>query len=149
MAIWKALGPSSNLSKYGGKYRWTGAPLVPMILPRKYFSHFDKVPDHQKEGTCISCYHFLAEVELEEDMPVDIRTRLTRPGDDASYRNSAPVVWGYCLFFYPLIAGKLHCQDTCPYHDRKPDPLQYEDDAMTDFNEETGVEPFRGTVLPR
>lgn len=148
MAIWKAIGLSSDIPKYEGGYPWTAPPMLPQILSRACFSHFDRVPDHRREGTCVSCYHFQAEVDLDEGMPVDIRTRIRLPRDDVAYRAYAPVVWGYCLFFYPLIIGKLHCQDTCPYHDRKPDPLQYEDDAMTDFNEETGVTPFRGVVLP-
>ena len=148
MQICPATSMISEILKFEQGYPWAVPPMVPQILPRKYFSHFDQIPNHRREGTCVSCYHFQAEVALDEDMDVDIMTRVRLPRDEAAYRSGPPLVWGYCLYFHPLIVGKLSCNDTCPYHDRKPDPLQFEDDAMTDFNEEPGVAPFTGTVLP-
>lgn len=148
MATW--IGPTiSEISREAGRYRWLSPPITLVVAPRKWFSHFDQVPLHRRVGTCVSCYHFIPDkMELPPGTDVDVRTRMTRPVDQAPYRSGPPAVFGFCAFFYPVLIGKLHCQDTCPYHDRKPDPLQFEDDAMTDFNEEVGTAPYVGPVVP-
>ena len=98
-------------------------------------------PASEPGQSCMSCWYYHLETELEEGVPPPEYTPVKLAEDMKAYRSKEPDVKGFCTILHPIMITNVPPDYGCDGYLEKAKELQFDDDILED-----GTDLFAGPI---